>query len=65
VVSGEEEMLHMMGEVIDGFERNGRIRIHGEVWKAESAVPLHSGDKVQVVAVDGLVLKVQPISQEV
>ncbi|MBT8121857.1 MAG: nodulation protein NfeD [Gammaproteobacteria bacterium] len=65
VVSGEEEMLHMTGEVIDGFERKGRIRIHGEVWKAESAVPLHSGDKVQVVAVDGLVLKVQPISQEV
>ena len=65
VVSGEEEMLNMTGEVIDAFERNGRIRIHGEVWKAESAVPLQGGDKVRVVAVDGLVLKVQPISQEV
>jgi membrane-bound serine protease (ClpP class) len=65
VVSGAEEMLNMRGEVIDGFEGKGRIRIHGEVWKAESAVPLHSGDKVQVVAVDGLVLKVRPISQEV
>ncbi|MDH5515393.1 MAG: nodulation protein NfeD, partial [Gammaproteobacteria bacterium] len=65
VVSGEEEMLNMTGEVIDAFERNGRIRIHGEVWKAESAVPLQGGDRVRVVAVDGLVLKVQPISQEV
>ncbi|MGB5259693.1 MAG: nodulation protein NfeD [Gammaproteobacteria bacterium] len=65
VVSGEEEMLHMVGEVIDDFEGKGRIRIHGEVWKAESAVPLHSGDKVRVIAVDGLVLKVQPGDQEV
>ena len=64
VVSGEEEMLHMVGEVIDDFTGKGRVRIHGEVWKAESTVPLHSGDKVKVVAVDGLVLKVQPAGQE-
>jgi membrane-bound serine protease (ClpP class) len=65
VVSGEEEMLHTIGEVIEDFAGQGRIRIHGEVWKAESAVPLHSGDKVRVIAVDGLVLKVQPGDQEV
>ncbi|NNJ94028.1 MAG: nodulation protein NfeD [Halobacteria archaeon] len=65
IVSGEEEMLHTVGEVIDDFDGNGRIRIHGEVWKAESAVPLYSGDKVRVIAVDGLVLKVQPTGQEV
>jgi membrane-bound serine protease (ClpP class) len=65
IVSGEEEMLHMVGEVIDDFDGTGRIRIHGEVWKAESAVPLHGGDKVRVIAVDGLTLKVQPTAQEV
>ncbi len=65
IVSGEEEMLHTVGEVIDDFDGKGRIRIHGEVWKAESAVPLHNGDKVRVIAVDGLVLKVQPTGQEV
>jgi membrane-bound serine protease (ClpP class) len=65
IVSGEEEMLHTVGEVIDDFDGKGRIRIHGEVWKAESAVPLHSGDKVRVTAVDGLVLKVHPTGQEV
>jgi len=64
VVSGQEEMLHTSGEVLDDFEGKGRIRIHGEIWLAESATPLRRGDKVQVVAVDGLVLKVQPYNQE-
>jgi membrane-bound serine protease (ClpP class) len=64
VVSGGEEMLDTVGEVIDDFEGRGRIRIHGEVWLAEAAVPLSRGDKVKVVAIDGLVLKVQPLSQE-
>ncbi len=65
VVSGEEEMLHAAGEVLDDFEGKGRIRIHGEIWRAESATPLRRGDKVQVVAVDGLVLKIQPLNKEV
>lgn len=65
VVSGQEELLHMTGEVLDDFEGQGRIRIHGEIWQAESATALRRGDKVQVVAIDGLVLKVQPLNQEV
>ena len=53
-------MLAAEGVVIDDFQDSGWIRVHGEVWKAESNVPLKSGDHVQVTAVDGLVLKVQP-----
>jgi membrane-bound serine protease (ClpP class) len=65
VVSGQEELLHMTGEVLDDFEGKGRIRIHGEIWQAESAAALRRGDQVQVIAIDGLVLKVQPLNQEV
>ena len=65
VVSGQEEMLHMSGEVLDDFEGNGHVRIHGEIWRAASATALRRGDKVQVVAIDGLVLKVQPLNKEV
>ena len=64
VVSGQEELLHSTGEVIDGFAGRGRIRVHGEVWRAESAVPLQRGDRVRVVGVDGLVLKVRPETEE-
>lgn len=58
VVSGLEEMLHASGEVIDDFEGKGRIRIHGEIWWAQSSVPLRQGDHVVVTGVDGLVLHV-------
>ncbi|NOR40408.1 MAG: nodulation protein NfeD, partial [Gammaproteobacteria bacterium] len=61
VVSGEEELLNTTGEALSDFEGKGRIRIHGEVWLAESATPVNQGDKVQVIAVNGLVLKIQPL----
>jgi membrane-bound serine protease (ClpP class) len=64
VVSGQEEMLTAVGEVLDDFEGNGRIRIHGEVWNARSAVPLHKGSLVEVTAMDGLVLHVKPVTKE-
>ena len=64
VVSGREEMLHAVGEVLDDFEHSGRIRVHGEIWQAESGRPLKRGDRVKVVAVDGLVLQVQSLHQE-
>jgi membrane-bound serine protease (ClpP class) len=64
VVSGQEEMLHSTGEVIESFTGAGRIRVHGEIWQAKSAVPLERGDRVRVVGVDGLVLKVQPETEE-
>ena len=65
VVSGQEEMLHTTGEVLEDFEGRGRVHIHGENWSAESTLPLKRGDRVQVVAVDGLVLHVQPAKKEV
>ena len=65
VVSGQEEMLHTLGVVLEDFEGRGRVHIHGEDWSAESTLPLKRGDSVQVVAVDGLVLHVQPAKKEV
>jgi membrane-bound serine protease (ClpP class) len=63
VVSGQEEMLHAVGEVLDDFDRRGRIRVHGETWWAQSAVPLRRGDRVRVTAINGLVLQVQPMEE--
>ena len=59
VVTGAEEMLHAAGEAVEDFERTGRVRAHGEIWLAESAQPLKRGDKVRVIGLDGLVLRVQ------
>ncbi|MEJ2346017.1 MAG: NfeD family protein [Gammaproteobacteria bacterium] len=36
VETGSEELLHSTGEVISVDGRRLRVRIHGEVWAAES-----------------------------
>jgi membrane-bound serine protease (ClpP class) len=64
VVSGREEMVGGKGVVMDDFEGSGRIRIHGEVWNAHSKVPLHQGQQVRVIMMDGLILHVEPVVQE-
>jgi membrane-bound serine protease (ClpP class) len=38
----------------------GQIDVRGEIWRAESAVSLHAGDPVTVMAVNGLTLLVEP-----
>lgn len=62
VVSGREEMIGARGEVLDDFATEGWIRVHGENWKARSAVPLARGQRVRVVTIEGLVLEVMPES---
>jgi len=65
VVSGVDEMLGSIGEVLADFEGSGRIHIHGEDWQAESQTLLKRGDHVRVIAMDGLVLRVEPVTEGV
>ncbi len=64
VVSGREELLRARGEALDDFAGSGRVRIHGEVWQAVTKLPLKRGDRVRVLAVEGLVLSVEPETEE-
>lgn len=59
IVSGREEFISEIGEVVDGFDREGWIRVHGELWHARTHVPLHRGQKVKITAIDGLTLLVE------
>lgn len=63
VVTGGEQLIHSTGEVVEDFEREGWIRIHGELWRARSGVPLKSGQSVSVIAIHGLTLEVTPYRQ--
>jgi membrane-bound serine protease (ClpP class) len=63
VVSGAEEMLGSIGQVLEDFDQAGRIRIHGEIWEVRSQSPLKRGEQVKVAAIDGLILKVEPIEE--
>jgi membrane-bound serine protease (ClpP class) len=52
----------MLGKTVTALtaidSRGGRIFIEGENWNAVSDTPIEKGEPVQVVAVEGLTLKV-------
>ena len=64
VVSGQEEMLQATGEALEDFDGQGRIIVHGETWRARCAQPVRRGDRLRVVAIDGLQLEVRHINEE-
>ncbi|MGB6054183.1 MAG: nodulation protein NfeD [Burkholderiaceae bacterium] len=57
-VSGREAMLGSIGEVLEDLQGEGWARVHSEHWAVRSAVPLKRGQRVRVVARNGLVLTV-------
>jgi len=59
--TGAEGLIGMIGEVKQGLQPAGKIFVHGELWNAVSDQDLHVGEKVQVVAVENLRLKVEKI----
>ena len=63
VVTGQEELIGSIGEVLDDFNARGSIRIHSELWHAQTSRPVHKGDHVKVVSIDGLVLSVEPTEE--
>ena len=62
VVSGREEMIGAIGEVVADFEGRGAVHVHGERWQARSEVPLQRGQAVAVTAMHGLILDVKPLA---
>jgi membrane-bound serine protease (ClpP class) len=61
VVSGMEELIGGEATVINDFDHNGSVIIHGENWLALSDARLHKGQKVKVTDIQGLTLKVEPL----
>jgi membrane-bound serine protease (ClpP class) len=59
VVSGREYLVGASGEALEDFEREGWARVQGETWRVRSNAPVRRGDRLQVKAMDGLVLTVE------
>ncbi|HKV66400.1 MAG TPA: nodulation protein NfeD, partial [Rhodanobacteraceae bacterium] len=62
VVSGREEMVGAMAEVVADFAGRGTVHVHGERWQARSDVPLTRGQVVAVTGMHGLILDVKPVA---
>ena len=63
VVSGREQMLGATGEVLENAAGETYARVHGEIWKVRSGIPLERGQVVRVTGIDGLLLTVAPAQQ--
>ena len=63
VVSGVEEMVGLHAEVIDVSDEGYRVECHSEVWNAVSEEKLTIGQRVEVLAISGLELKVKSIEE--
>lgn len=60
VITGIERLIHSTGEVLEGFDQEGWVRVQGELWHARSNTPLSSGQKVRITAIQGMLLMVEP-----
>ena len=63
VVAGRQQMVGSVGTASTDFEGTGWIRIHGERWRAQCDVALRTGQRVRVVDLDGLLLRVEPVEE--
>ncbi|MGH9189849.1 MAG: NfeD family protein [Acidimicrobiales bacterium] len=59
---GRDSMIGRMGEARTGIDPEGTVSLAGGLWRARTnrATPIGLGDSVRVVAIDGLLLEVEP-----
>ncbi len=60
---GQEGMQGEEGTAITDIHAAGKVLIHGEQWNATSDAPITRGDKIRVIRVDHLKVKVEPIEK--
>ncbi|MFH1894075.1 MAG: nodulation protein NfeD [Candidatus Zixiibacteriota bacterium] len=59
VTTGGEGLIGQSAEVKERIDAEGLVYVSGALWKAVSDEPLEVGTKVEVVSVDGLIVKVK------
>lgn len=63
--TGTDGMVGERGQALSAIspDQAGQVATHGEIWRARSAAPIRAGEDVQILGVDGLELRVRPISR--
>ena len=51
-------MVGEIGTALTDIGSQGKVQVHGEIWQASSPQPIESGNRVRVVAVEGLNIQV-------
>ncbi|MBD3895706.1 nodulation protein NfeD [Halomonas sp. ML-15] len=60
VRTGQEELIGARAVALGDFDGHGRVRLHGESWKAHSQTQVTKGQTLVVTALDGLTVEVAP-----
>ena len=61
-VSGSESILGGIGVAMEDFDDEGKIWLESEAWQARTRTPIRKDQEIRVVAMDGLVLDVEPLA---
>lgn len=65
-VSGKEGIIGEEGEALAMLRPFGMVRVHGELWKAESVSGnIEQGQRVKVTAITNLTLYVEPVRNSI
>jgi membrane-bound serine protease (ClpP class) len=64
VVSGREELVGAAGLALESFNGDGHVYVHSERWNAIAEAPVREDQAVVVTGIDGLKLRVRPVSSE-
>jgi membrane-bound serine protease (ClpP class) len=59
VKTGREGLVGEVGVARTDIAPSGKVFVHGELWDATSEEPLRSGERVLVVALEGMTVKVE------
>ena len=62
IVTGEQGLVGEIGVTQTALSPAGKVFVHGELWDAVSSVNIPAGERVVVRQVDGLSLRVDPVS---
>jgi membrane-bound serine protease (ClpP class) len=62
--TGVRGLLDEVGVVKVAIDPEGKVFVHGELWKAVAGSPIEVGRKVRVIGVDNLVLKVEAFADD-
>ena len=63
--TGARGLIGEIGVVREALMPEGKVFVHGELWKATSKDPIQTGTRVRVVKIVNLVLEVEPVERSV
>jgi membrane protein implicated in regulation of membrane protease activity len=60
---GIQTLVGVEARAITTLTPDGQVSIEGEIWTAHASAPARAGETVQITAVNGLTLEVEPVDR--